>query len=78
MEFKNVHLRHVELKNGDLCVAKVDKDFDDIGHIVAFFRDGHLYDVLALQDKDMDDDHWTLLDDVCSQYMYLGVNIHDK
>jgi hypothetical protein len=75
MEFKNKHLRY-ELTDGDICIAEVSKDFHSVGYVVCYYKDGHLYDVLALENDDMSDDHWTLLDDVCEKFMFIGKNIY--
>lgn len=76
MEWFSIHERF-RLRDGDLAVVKVDKRYHRAGVIVAVYKNESFWDSIVLDDPDMFQEEWTVLDDVCLSFGVIGINIFE-
>jgi len=79
MEWKNVHLRYSDLKNGELCLCKLgDYYYNKTGYVVGIYWGGQFYDSACKEDDILDSD-WFLLADgdesIVEEYCSIGENV---
>lgn len=75
MEWKETYNRHLDMEDGDLFVARVDKQYSHAGFMLGVFKGGIMWDAKVLDDNMLWQEEWTQLDDVSYEYAKVGVNV---
>ncbi len=78
MDWKDIQLRKLELRDGDLCVVEVCKQYCHAGCKLGVYRGNHLWDAIVLDDPDTWLEEWTILDDVAYRFAKTGINVFDN